>query len=87
MVIVGSVARISNIVNRQIALMYAYGWLNFNLINDVYIPNSLAKGAKEDNFYGTFTKVEDAEIYAVTDATYNLTIASPIQEVLVQQGV
>ena len=71
---------------RQLALMYAYGWLNFNLLNEFYIPSSLATGTKEDNFYGTFTKAEDAEIYAPTTETYNLTISSPIQEVLVQQG-
>ena len=73
---------------RQLSLISAYGWLNYNLTNDVYIPSSLVTGTQEEHFYGTFTKEDHVNIYAVTDATYNLMliVAGEQQHIVVQQG-
>lgn len=73
---------------RQLSLISAYGWLNYKLTNDVYIPGSLVTGTQEEHFYGTFTKEDHVNIYAVTDATYNLMliVAGEQQQIVVQQG-
>ncbi|MBR2349383.1 MAG: hypothetical protein IKA77_02035 [Clostridia bacterium] len=69
---------------RQIALIYAYGWLDYNLIADVYIPNSLATGTREDSFYGEFSAEQDFSIYAMSELAYNLTAVSTKDEIAVQ---
>ncbi|MBO5776029.1 MAG: hypothetical protein J6R35_01505, partial [Clostridia bacterium] len=74
-----------NISNyRQIALIYAYGWLDYNLIADVYIPNSLATGTREESFYGEFTKEQDYTIYAMGETAYLLTQVATKDEISVQ---
>ncbi|MBR2480118.1 MAG: hypothetical protein IKB56_02310, partial [Clostridia bacterium] len=74
--------------HRQLSLILAYGWLNYNLLGDIYIPKSLANGTEEDHFYGTFTKEDHMKIFTDTNITYNLTIvvADENYNVVVQQG-
>ena len=70
---------------RQLALIHAYGWLNYNLIGDIYIPNTKVEGAVEDSFYGVFTKSNQYYgIYAVADAGYSLTMIYTQTEIVVR---
>ena len=80
-----------NVINiryyRQISLMRAYGWMDFCLLDNIYIPESLSTGTIEDHYYGTFTKKTDSlGIYAVTNEAYYLMLESNEQEIVVQRG-
>jgi len=80
-----------NVINiryyRQISLMRAYGWMDYCIIDNIYIPESLSTGTIEDHYYGTFTKKADnLEIYAVTNEAYYLMLEINEQVIIVQRG-
>lgn len=56
---------------RQLALMSMYGWLNFRLGADIYIPSSIGAVVYADSFYGNYEE-NGYRIYTGSGATYNL---------------
>ena len=56
---------------RQLALMSMYGWLNFKLGADIYIPSSMGKLTYVDSFYGNFEE-NGYRIYSGSGVTYNI---------------
>ena len=65
---------------RQLALMSMYGWLNFRLGADIYIPSSLGSLVYADSFYGNYEE-NGYRIYTGSGTTYNIfmtTAGSPV---------